>query len=143
MHQLSVRLKIYMSFLYRSAVSLHPGIACIHFVIALGREVLSSSLVIPLAFAVRAPPKLKGTLMRLSMNSLLVVLLALWAAKLGRGQTDGIGIEGVGQKSGKKGKNNGLPLPTNVTSDPGSQVTSSATSISSEYPLRPFSGFWN
>jgi hypothetical protein len=74
-----------MSFLYRSAASLHPGIACIHFVIALGREVLSSSLVIPFVLAARAPPKLKGTLMRLSTNSLLVVLFALWAAKLGRG----------------------------------------------------------
>jgi hypothetical protein len=123
MYQSSVRLKIYMSFLYRSVVSLHPGIACIHFVIALGREVLSSSLFIPLVLAARAPPKPKGTLMRFSTNSLLVVLLALWAAKLGRGQTDAIGDDvGKGggdddddEDDGKKKKN--LPPPTNVASE--------------------------
>ncbi|KAJ7861457.1 hypothetical protein B0H14DRAFT_2742317 [Mycena olivaceomarginata] len=60
--------------------------------------------------------------MRLSTSSL--VLLALWAAKLGRGQKEG---------KHEGGKNN-QPLPTNfcLALDPGSQVTSSTTSISSD-----------
>ncbi|KAJ7844884.1 hypothetical protein B0H14DRAFT_2775713 [Mycena olivaceomarginata] len=76
--------------------------------------------------------------MRLSTNSL--VLLALWAAKLGRGQQNGNkggngdnhGGKGIALSVGSAVTTAGPPLST----DTGSQVKSSATSTSSEYPLR-------